>query len=108
MKEEAKVNVTKTTKLNVDGETQYIDVDRSAYYNHEGKKFQILLKNNGYSVLNTNNEEMGVLRKTSNNNYIYRDNEKVSVGYFDTDGNLVLETYDYKKDIITKQVFNIE
>ena len=109
MKEEAKVDVTKTTKVKVDGETQFMDVDRSAYYNSNGMKFQILQKGNGYSMFNPkSNNEVGVLRKTSNNNYIYRSEDKVSFGHFDYDGNLILETFDYKNDKITMEKYEIE
>ncbi len=109
MKEEAKVDVTKTTKVKVDGETKYVDVDRSAYYNSEnGKKYQIIQKGNGYTMLNPSQTEAGVLRKTSNNNYIYRSDDKVSFGYFDADGNLILETFDYKNDKITMEKFVVQ
>lgn len=49
---------------------------------------------------------MGILRKTSNNNYIYVEKNKVSVGYFDQEGNLILETYDPKSDnlIVNKYI----
>lgn len=107
-KEEAKVDVTKTTKVKIDGETQYVDVDRSAYYNSNGVKYQILQKGNGYSLMNPTNNEVGVLRKTSNNNYIYRSEDKVSFGHFDFDGNLILETFDYKNDTITMEKYVIE
>lgn len=108
VKEESKVDVTKTTKVKIDGETQYIDVDRTAYYNSNGIKYQILQKGSGYSLLNPDTNEIGVLRKTSNNNYIFRSEDKVSLGYFDFDGNLILETFDYKNDTITMEKYVIE
>ena len=108
MKEEAKVDVTKTTKVQVDGQTKYIDVDRSAYYNADGKKFQIVQKGNGYTMLSPTNTEAGILRKTSNNNYIYRTDDKISFGYFDEEGNLILETFDYKNDKITMEKYVVE
>lgn len=108
IKEEAKVDVTKTTKIKIDGETKFIDVDQSAYYNLNGTKYQIIQKGNGYSMMNAANSETGVLRKTSNNNYIFRSKDKVSFGYFDNEGNLILETFDYKNDQITMEKFTIE
>jgi hypothetical protein len=108
IKEEAKVDVTKTTKIKIDGETKFIDVDQSAYYNLNDTKYQIIQKGNGYSMMNSTNSEAGVLRKTSNNNYIFRSKDKVSFGYFDNEGNLILETFDYKNDQITMEKFTIE
>ncbi|CAM3942882.1 MULTISPECIES: hypothetical protein [Flavobacterium] len=108
IKEEAKVDVTKTTKIKIDGETKFIDIDQSAYYNLNGRKYQIIQKGNGYSMMNSANSETGVLRKTSNNNYIFRSKDKVSFGYLDNEGNLILETFDYKNDQITMEKFTIE
>lgn len=109
MKEESKVDVTKTTKVKIDGETKYYDVDLSAYYSSNGNKYQIVQKGNGYSMINpSNTTEAGVLRKTSNNNYIYRNNDKISFGYFDNEGNLILETYDYENDKIVMEKYSVE
>jgi hypothetical protein len=41
------------------------------------------------------------LRKTSNNNYIYKAKDKTSYGYFTADGNLILEHYDEATDTVT-------
>lgn len=94
------VQVTSTTEVSVDGVTRSVDVDRSAYYNFDGVKYEVAVDKTGYSLKNTKGKNLGVLRKTSNNNYIYVENNKVSVGYFDKDGNLILETYDPKNDVM--------
>ncbi|WP_339836989.1 hypothetical protein [uncultured Flavobacterium sp.] len=94
------VEVTSTTEVSVDGVTRSIDVDRSAYYELNGRKFEVAVDKTGYNLNNTNGENLGFLRKTSNNNYIYVEKNKISVGYFDMDGNLILETYDPKNDVV--------
>ena len=94
------VEVTSKTEVSVDGVTRSVDVDRSAYYNLDGTKYEVAVDKTGYSLKNTKGRNLGVLRKTSNNNYIYVENNKVSVGYFDNDGNLILETYDSKNDVM--------
>jgi hypothetical protein len=94
------VEVTSTTKVSVDGVTRSIDVDRSAYYNLNGRKYEVAIDKAGYNLNDTNGENLGILRKTSNNNYIYIEKKKVSFGYFDNEGNLILETYDTKNDVI--------
>ncbi|MFC4740692.1 hypothetical protein ACFO3U_11880 [Flavobacterium ponti] len=94
------VEVTSKTEVSVDGVTRSIDVDRSAYYNLDGTKYEVAVDKTGYSLKNTKGKNLGILRKTSNNNYIYVENNKVSVGYFDNDGNLILETYDSKNDVM--------
>jgi hypothetical protein len=52
-------------------------------------------------------KKSAILRRTSNNNYIYRTNNNNSFGYFDADGNLKLETYDPKTDQITITTYTI-
>lgn len=105
MKADQEVDVTKKTKVSVDGVTQFIDVDRSAYYTYNGQKYQVVLDKSGYTMAIPENQERAVLRRTSNNNYIYKNKDKLSVGYFDTDGNLVLETYDEKTDTVVLEKF---
>lgn len=94
------VHVTSTTEVSVDGVTRSIEVDRSAYYNLDGTKYEIAVDKTGYSIKDTDGNNLGLLRKTSNNNYLLVTKEKVSVGYFDNNGNLIVETYDDKNDVL--------
>lgn len=98
---------TVTTSVNVDGKERIVDVDHSAYYSYNGEKYQVLADNSGYKVTN-NMSGISLLRRTSNNNYIYKNKDKISIGHFDADGNLVLETYDDKTDKVTVEVFNLQ
>jgi len=100
--------VTSTTSINVDGQEKVIDVDRSAYYSYNGEKYQVALDKVGYSLTTSNNTKPTYLRRTSTNNYIYKNNDKFSIGHFDANGNLVLETYDEKTDKITVEVYNLQ
>ena len=86
------VQVTATTAITADGVTKIVEVDRSAYYNLEGKKYQVTTDKSGYTMFLPDGKKAAVLRKTSNNNYIYRTKNATSYGYFDANGNLVLET----------------
>jgi broad specificity polyphosphatase/5'/3'-nucleotidase SurE len=102
------VQVTSTTEVTVDGVTRAVDVDRSAYYLGEnGAKYQVATDKTGYSVVIPNAKTPALLRRTSNNNYVYVNKGKVSVGYFDKDGNLVLETYDEKTDKMSLEKFTL-
>lgn len=97
---------TVTTTVNVDGQERIVDVDHSAYYSYNGEKYHVLSDTSGYTVSSGNN--ISLLRKTANNTYIYRNKSKFSVGHFDSNGNLVLETYDDKTDKVTVEVFNLQ
>ena len=101
------VQVISTTEVTgTDGMTRTLDVDRSAYYSVGGAKYRVAVDNTGYSVMEpTSGKKTAILRRTSNNNYIYRTADKTSFGYFDKNGNLVLETYDDKTDKITVETY---
>lgn len=102
------VQVVATTKVNVDGVSRVVDVDRSAYYSSNGQKYQVALDKNGYTMTIPNKTRTATLRKTSNNNYIFRNRNKVSFGYFDANGNLILETYDERTDKVTVEKFDLQ
>jgi len=100
------VQVTsRTTVTNPDGSTRTVDVDRSAYYDYNGKNYQLRLDPSGYAIISPDNKKVGVLRATTTNSYIYRGKNSTSIGYFDTNGNLVLETYDDKSDKVTIETY---
>lgn len=99
------VEVTSTTEVSVDGVTRSIDVDRSAYYNLDGTRYEIAVDKSGYSIKDTEGNNLGLLRKTSNNNYLLVAKNKVSVGYFDKRGNLIVETYDDKNDVLVVEKY---
>ncbi|MBE0390518.1 hypothetical protein HNQ02_001130 [Flavobacterium sp. 7E] len=102
---ESPINVTATTKITADGVTRLIDIDRSAYYDLDGQKYQVTTDKVGYTMTFANGEKKAILRKTSNNNYIYKAKDKTSYGYFNQEGNLVLENYDEATDTVTATTY---
>jgi hypothetical protein len=99
------INVTTTTKItNPDGSTRTVDVDRSSYYESNGNKYKLALDASGY-VLSYGNSKPALLRKTSTNSYIYRSESKTAIGYFDTNGDLIVEIYDDKSDKVTVEKY---
>jgi hypothetical protein len=100
------VEVTSSTKItNPDGSTRTVDVDRSSYYTYSGRKYKVALDASGYRMVSDDSKRSAILRKTSTNSYIYRSNGQTSIGYFDTSGNLILETYDDKLDKVSTQTY---
>ena len=98
------VLVTKTTKItNPDGTTRTVDIDRSSYYESNGKIYKLDLAPSGYVI--TQGETKAILRKTSTNSYIFRSDNKTAIGYFDTEGNLVIEVYNDKLDMVDIEKF---
>jgi len=100
------VVVTSSTKItNPDGTTRTVDVDRSSYYTSNDRKYMVKLDDNGYRIIGDDKKKSAFLRKTSTNSYIYYNGKDTSIGYFDTNGNLVLETYNAKTDSVTYQTY---
>lgn len=99
--------VTTVTQItNPDGSTRTVATDRSAVYTSQtGKKYTLALDPMGYRVTSDELKKPALLRMTSTNSYIYRSKETTSVGYFDTNGDFVLESYDDKSDKVTIQKF---
>lgn len=101
------VVVTTTTKItNPDGSIRTVDIDRSSYYESNGRKYKLDLDASGY-VMRYGDSKPALLRKTSTNSYIYRLKNKIAIGYFDTNNNLIIETYDYKTDKVSVEKFNV-
>lgn len=102
------IDVTSKTQIvNPDGSTRTVDVDRSSYYESNGKKVQLSLDANGYSMIIPETKTKTLLRKTSTNSYILKSKNKFAIGYFDVNGNLIVETYDAKLDQVSVETFKI-
>lgn len=105
---ETPIKTETTTKItNPDGSTRTVDVDRSSYYESDGKKYQVALDAYGYTMMDPTTKKSALLRKTSTNSYIYRNKNKMAIGYFDTKGNLILETYDDKSDKVSTETYTV-
>jgi hypothetical protein len=101
------VTVTTTTKItNPDGTTRTVDVDRSSYYESNGKIYKLDLDPAGY-VITHGEMKPALLRKTSTNSYIFKSENRTAIGYFDTEGNLVIEFYDDKLDIVNIEKYAV-
>ncbi|MEZ0004905.1 hypothetical protein ABH942_000248 [Flavobacterium sp. 28YEA47A] len=98
--------ISKTQVINPDGSTRTVDIDRSSYYTSNGKTYQLSLDPAGYIITTQDNKRLGILRATSTNSYIYRGKNQTSIGYFDTHGNLVVETYNDKSDKVTIETYS--
>ncbi|MDI9311058.1 MAG: hypothetical protein QM535_12655 [Limnohabitans sp.] len=99
------VVITTTTKVtNPDGSTRTVNIDRSAYYESNGRKYKLELDAYGY-VMSYGNSKPALLRKTSTNSYIYQLKNKIAIGYFDSNNNLIIETYDNKSDKVSVEKF---
>jgi hypothetical protein len=108
--EASPTEVLKTTQItNADGTTRTVDVDMSGYYLGEnGQKYRMDLDPQGYTLYIDKKGKPNLLRKTSINTFFYRNGSETAMSYFDQDGNLVVESYDYKTDIVTTKKYKKE
>lgn len=95
---------TTTTNINPDGSTRTVDIERSSYYESNGNKFKLEPDPSGY-ILSDGSSSASLLRKTSTNSYIFKSKDKTAVGYFDINGDLIVEIYDDKSDKVTIQKY---
>ena len=72
-----------------------------------GVKYQIKSDKEDYSIIYPTKKKNAKLKKTSNGNYIFVNEDRISIGYFDNNGNLILESYDAKTDKIVVEKFDI-
>ncbi len=99
------VQVTSTTRVtNPDGTTRTVDVDRSSVYSLNGETYKLASDPSGYTMTSTSGVP-AVLRRTTTNSYIYRSAGKTAISYFDTNGDLVVETYDDKSNTVTVEKY---
>jgi hypothetical protein len=100
------VELTSTTTVtNADGTTRTVEIDRSAIYKFNNLYYLLSLDPSGYVVTDADNVAIGLLRATTTNSFIFRGKGSISIGYFDVDGNLVLETYDDESDKVIARTF---
>lgn len=98
--------VTTSTKItNPDGTTRTVQMDRSGYYENNGRIYVLALDASGY-ILTHGETKPAWLRKTSINSYIYTMGTKTAVSYFDSNENLVVEFYDALSNQIIIEKYN--
>lgn len=92
-----------------------VKVDTDVRYDFEGNRFQFLNQKDheGYRLMtvkdNATNEEYAIIKPTSQNGYYIMSRDgKSSFGYFNTEGNFVVERYDPKLDVIVSDVYRLD
>lgn len=92
------VQVSQSTTIKGDG--------IPTYYELNGERYIFVTDHDGYRISSPSVKEYGIVRKTSNGQYIFRTKTGTSTGYFDENGNFVVETYDDATDGFTKVTYS--
>ncbi|WP_159799081.1 hypothetical protein [Flavobacterium sp. MK4S-17] len=104
---ETPVAVTKSTTISGDGiPTQQLG--STTYYTMDGQDYVFITDRMGYRIATEKDKKYGVLRKTSNDNYIYKTKDKTSIGYFKDNGDFVVETYNDNTDGVTVETYSLK
>lgn len=91
-----------------------VEVNTEVTYGYDGNRFQFLNQKDkdGYRLMtikdNKTREEYAVIKPTSQNGYyIYSQNGQSSFGYFNEEGNFVVESYNPKTDAVEYQIYKM-
>ncbi len=102
-------------KVNQDAVMSSMEVDTDVSYGFEGNRFQFISQEDkdGYRLMtvrdNAKQEEYAIIKPSSQNGYyILSQDGQSSFGYFNADGNFVVERYDAKRDEVVNDVYQIE
>ena len=96
----------KRTPVQVNTSTTVSGDGIPTYYETNGHRYIFVPDKNGFKVSSSDDvNNTGVLRRTSNGQYIYRSGDRTSLGYTDANGNFVIETYDESTDGVTVETY---
>ena len=115
--------VTDTEKETIEIENQ---VDRSNFqtsmkpmmsnsevsYSHNGTKYAFQSEENGYklmSLVDNSKNDFAIIRPSGREGYYICSQEgDSSLGYFDTEGNFVVESYDTENDAVVSTIYKLQ
>jgi hypothetical protein len=92
-----------------------IKMNTDVSYSYDGNRFIILNQKDkdGYRMINVKDnetqEEYAIIKPTSQNGYYIMSKEgKTSFGYFNTEGNFVVERYDSNVDAVVSDIYKLQ
>ncbi len=102
------IKVTKTIEISSESDPFNNSNDKIVYYNYNDEKFTFTPVNNGFSMTLPENSSYGQARKSASNHfYLMTIKGHPGVGYFDNDGNFVVEYYDSDNDTMVMQSYEM-
>ncbi|MGO3182012.1 MAG: hypothetical protein ACTIJ9_04195 [Aequorivita sp.] len=106
---------TDANKTNQDVVMSPAEVDTDVSYGYDGNRFKFINQKdeNGYRMMtvkdNATQEEYAIIKPTTQNGYyILSKDGTSSFGYFNEEGNFVVERYDAKTDAVKSDVYKLE
>lgn len=106
---------TDANKTNQDVVMSPAEIDTDVSYGYDGNRFKFINQKdeNGYRMMtvkdNATQEEYAIIKPTTQNGYyILSKDGTSSFGYFNEEGNFVVERYDAKTDAVKSDVYKLE
>ncbi|MBW2960693.1 hypothetical protein [Mesonia aestuariivivens] len=109
---EEKLQVENNNKTNQTVSRKPVKIEESTTFSSGNESYTIAPDKNGYTMMSTKNGKQkmyGKIRKMKDHNYyiLAKENEN-SFGYFDEDGNFVVESYDADNDAVYLKKYNLK
>ncbi|HMC02022.1 MAG TPA: hypothetical protein VKN14_13375 [Flavobacteriaceae bacterium] len=106
---ETPTKVTKTIEVDSDNDVFYDTKTEVSYYTFNDQKYTFQKSSKGFNV-SLNDDIDGdlfghAIRASRNNNYLYKSDDYTGIGYFDDQGNFVVEYYDKDSNGLVKKEF---
>ena len=104
-----KVKVTKTVSIDSDNDPFYDTTDTIVYYKKDDSRFSFKSSDNGFMMSDENDEMYGSAKRSSQSQYyILNFNNNSGLGYFNADGNFVVEYYNPKTNELIIEAFEVD
>ncbi|OBX24112.1 hypothetical protein BAA08_01890 [Bizionia sp. APA-3] len=103
--------VTQTIEIDNDMDPFYESKMETVNYQKDGKDYKFVKTSNGFDVsaIKPNMEYGRAIKNVESRKYEFKTSDFSGVGYFDSDGNFVLEYYDKEtKEYVTKKFMSLK
>lgn len=103
------IKVTKTISIDNDKDPFYDSKESIVYYTNAKGKFAFSKEQNGFSIKDAKNQSYGSAFKSINNAYYILNTDHYSgVGYFNDEGQFVVEYYNDDLDMLIEEEFKTD
>lgn len=102
------IKVSKTIQIDKDWDPFYDMKNKIVYYNLNGEPMTFNSTDSGFSIASSQNDSHGTARKSASSHlYLTNIQGHSGVGYFDNNGNLIVEYYDDKIDMMVTEIYKV-
>lgn len=102
------IKVTKMIQIDRDSDPFYDIADKTVYYNLNGEKFTLTSNSNGFLMATPSDISYGeAMKSASNHFYLMTIKGHPGVGYFDSNGNLIVEYYDKVNNVMMMESYEM-